>query len=208
MGIGTQCMGQNVVHADRSDLSDMCARSPAILLLPLVLATFGTSASAQAAGVAAIDQPVEGAFLRGEIEIDGTASMPDFAAADLSFAYEGDRTNTWFTIAEIDRPVVGSQLGTWDTTQISDGDYVLRLQVHGQGGGSLEAAVDVQVRNYTAAELPTATLTATASPVARVPTAMILPIPVTSTSTLAVQPTSTPLPANSVWPSSRSGPSP
>jgi hypothetical protein len=176
----------------------MHARWFAILALPAALAAYGSPASAQAPAGAAIDQPVEGQILRGSIEFVGTAAIPDFASADLSFSYARDATNTWFTIVEIDRPVIGSQLGTWDTTAISDGDYVLRLQVHGQAGSTVEATVDVQVRNYTAPDLPTATVTATSSPVARVPTAIILPISVTPTSTRAMPPTSTPLPANPV----------
>ena len=136
--------------------------------------------------------------MRGTIVITGTTAVPNFAAADLSFAYEGDRTNTWFALEEIDRPITGSRLGTWDTTTISDGDYVLRLRVQGQGGSLLEDRVDVQVRNYTAPVLPTATVTATTLPVARVPTAIFLPIEITSTSTALVHTTSTPLPPNPV----------
>ena len=83
-----------------------------ILLLPLALTPVSSSASAQTAGVAAIDQPNEGEVLRGTIEITGTTAVPNFAAADLSFAYEGDRTNTWFALEEIDRPITGSRLGT------------------------------------------------------------------------------------------------
>jgi hypothetical protein len=170
----------------------------AMLLLVLALAPAWSSASAQAANVAVIDQPPEGEVLRGAIEIRGTATGADFAAANLSFAYEGDNTNTWFTLAEIDRPVVGALLGTWDTTAISDGDYVLRLQVQGQRGSVLEDMVHVQIRNYTAPVLPTPTITATASPVPPVPTAMILPIVATPTSAPPVHATSTPLPANPV----------
>jgi hypothetical protein len=176
----------------------MRARSCVTLLLYAALAISWSSVSAQAAGVAVIDQPADGAVLRGSIEIDGTASAPDFAAADLSFAYAGDTTNTWFTLAEIDRPTVRALLGTWDTTGISDGEYVLRLQVQSQGGTMLEARVDVQVRNYSEPVLPTPTATATSSPVAPVPTAMILPIVATLTSTPILQATSTPLPANPV----------
>ena len=167
------------------------------LLLTVALALSWSSVSAQAAGVAAIDQPADGAVLRGRVRID--PELPaGFASADLSFAYDGDTTNTWFTLVEIDRPIVGSLLATWDTTTISDGDYVLRLQVQGQGGTISEDRIDVQVRNYTAPVLPTPTVTATSSPVAPVPTAMFLPIVATLTSTPSLQATSTPLPANPV----------
>jgi hypothetical protein len=170
----------------------------AVLLLGIALTAPWSRASAQSAGGAAIDQPTGGEVLRGSIEIDGTAETPGFESADLSFGYDGDTTNTWFTIAEIDRPIVGSQLGTWETTAISDGDYVLRLQVHGQAGSVLQATVRVQVRNYTAPVPPTVTATVTASPVPPVPTAMILPIAATSTSTPVIQPTATPLSPNPV----------
>jgi hypothetical protein len=175
----------------------MHARWSAIVLLPIALVAFCSRASAQSSGVVAIDQPNEGEALRGSVEISGTADISGFAVADLSFAYEGDTTDTWFTLVEIDRPITGSRLGTWDTTAISDGDYRLRLQVRSQAGSLLQAVIHVQVRNYTAPVPPTATVTATPSPIARVPTAMILPVVVTSTSAPAVQATATPLPANS-----------
>jgi hypothetical protein len=174
----------------------MGARWCASLLVAVALALSWSSVSAQGAGLAAIDEPSDGEVLRGVIQIEGTAVVPNFAAADLSFAYARDTTNTWFSLEEIDRPIAGSLLGTWDTTTISDGDYVLRLQVQGQGGTMLADTVDVQVRNYTAPVLPTPTVTATSSPVAPVPTAMILPIVATLTATPSLQATSTPLPPN------------
>ena len=86
-----------------------------------------------------LESPASDDVLRGVVQIEGTADAPDFASADLAFAYDSDETNTWFLIAEIDQPVSNAALGTWDTSAISDGDYVLRLRVSSLAGTQLEA---------------------------------------------------------------------
>ena len=47
-----------------------------------------------------------------------------------------------------------STLATWDTTSITDGDYILRLRVFFQDGSSQDVIVSVTVRNEA---VPTAT---------------------------------------------------
>ena len=103
-------------------------------------------------------------------------------------------TGTWFLIAASDQPVSGGALAQWDTTGLSDGEYVLRLRVELQDGLSLEVQVPgLRVRNYTPVE------TATPEPAAPPPPAVESPAP-TPAPTFTPPPASTPtgLPDNPV----------
>jgi hypothetical protein len=102
--------------------------------------------------------PSSGAVLRGAVSITGGTEVPDgqFSHYELSFAYAGDATGTWFLIATSSQPVEDGTLATWDTTAISDGDYSLRLRVFLQDGTTMDVTVtDLHVRNDV--PLPTAT---------------------------------------------------
>lgn len=151
-------------------------------------------AAAQTQGTAEFETPVPDDVLRGVVQIQGTADAPGFASADLAFAYQSDETNTWFPIAEIDQPVSNGGLGPWDTSTISDGDYLLRLRVNSLAGTQLEAKVKVQVRNYTSPVLTAPSATPTEPPPVDVPTAMLV---VASATPPAIAPAApTPLPVN------------
>ena len=68
-------------------------------------------------------------FLRGQVNIVGSTNAPNFVSAQLDFAYASDFTGTWFPLQTLSQPVFDSPLYTWDTTTITDGDYILRLRV-------------------------------------------------------------------------------
>ena len=102
-----------------------------------------------------ITAPTAGQILRGQVSITGTTDIPNFASAELDFAYASDFTGKWFLIQTFSQPVANSAIATWDTTSISDGDYVLRLRVTLQDGSSQDATVKVKAQNQT--PLPTAT---------------------------------------------------
>jgi len=92
----------------------------------------------------------------GIVTILGTASHPAFDSFDLAFSFDPDPTDTWFPIGEaLDTTVVDGRLAIWDTTQITDGVYRLRLRVHIDGSPPFETVVrDIRVRNYTPTETP------------------------------------------------------
>ena len=93
----------------------------------LLLAPAGRPA---ALGAAEIADPQPGQALRGVVLIRGTADHPAFDHYEVSFAYEPNPTASWFAIeAAGGAAVPGGQLADWDTTQIADGAYQLRLQV-------------------------------------------------------------------------------
>ena len=150
-------------------------------------------------GAPAISAPVAGQTLSGQVSVVGTADAPNFASAELTFAYAADPTGTWFPLARLTQPVQESTLAAWDTTQISDGEYSLRLRVHSQDGTFQDFTVTgLQVRN----NAPPATSTfvpATSQPAEVVPAS-------TEESSLVVE--SAPEPTVTPVPVSPSGPTP
>jgi len=114
------------------------------------------TALAQVPGFAEITDPGQGQSVSGIVTIFGTASHPAFQSFDLAFSFDPDPTDTWFPVGEaLDTPVVDGRLAIWDTTQITDGVYRLRLRVHVDGSPLFETMVrDIRVRNYTPTETP------------------------------------------------------
>jgi hypothetical protein len=110
----------------------------------------------QVPGFAEITEPGQGQAVTGIVTIFGTASHPAFQSFDLAFSFDPDPTDTWFPMGEaLDTPVVDGRLAIWDTTQITDGVYRLRLRVNVDGSPPFETVIgDIRVRNYTPTETP------------------------------------------------------
>lgn len=144
---------------------------------------------------AAILSPRPGQALQGTAPIVVDTAVEGFEAAELAFAYANNPTGTWFTIFQGNQPVSGETLTQWDTSQISDGTYTLRLTVRLSNGTQQQVeAAGIRVRNYTAIESDTPT------PVTPSATPPPLDTPVPSVTPLPTEtprpPTSTPLPGN------------
>src|ERR1043166_3510072 len=118
--------------------------------------------AAQASPPIAITSPAPSEMLRGQVKITGQVDVPGFASAQLDFAYASNPTNTWFTIQTFSQPITDSTLATWDTTAITDGDYILRLRVNIQDSTSQEVSVPVKIGNDFVP--PTPTLEPTSTP--------------------------------------------
>jgi hypothetical protein len=163
----------------------------------LLIVVFPTPVQAQEGEQLAILSPVEGQILQGLVAVSGSVTVLGFEKYDLSFAYQDDLTQTWFVLASSSLPIFEGDLGSWDTTTLTDGDYILRLRVFLLDGSVQETTLSgLRVRNYTA--IPTSTFTPTATAVVQfaVPTAQVIaPAPATVTPSL---PTPTPLPVNPV----------
>jgi len=124
--------------------------------------------------------PRPGDVLQGVVTIAGSSDFTGFVSAEVSFTYADDPTGTWFLIAMNSQPVFNDRLAIWDTTVITDGDYVLRLRVYLTDGSSREALVSgLRVRNYTPVETPTPmALAPEATPLSTItPTATPFPTP-------------------------------
>jgi len=141
--------------------------------------------------------PQEEARLVGVVDVSGTAS----SAWVLSFSYKDNPTDTWFLLAQSSEPVSNGVFATWNTNSVTDGNYVLRLQINAQDG-LRDFTVSVFVNNYSSVETvapPTPTQTLTLMPV---PTQTLMPNQLSSpqlepVSTLPVWPISLPqLPPN------------
>ncbi len=140
--------------------------------------------SAQAAIPPVITSPTEGQVLQGQVQVNGVTDIPNFASAELDFGYDPDPTGTWFILQSGLQPVAGALLATWDTTTITDGNYVLRLRVVLLDGSAQDASVKVSVRNYTVVPTPSPVITPTATALLQIPT----PIVIVPSSTPTAQP--------------------
>jgi hypothetical protein len=142
-----------------------------------------------------ITSPQPGDALRGQVEIVGNMDVPNFASAELAFSYASKPADSWFTIQTFPQPVKDPTLAVWDTTTLTDGDYISHLRVFLQDGSSQDVVIsDLKIRND--APLPTASPTATepAGFITIDPTATIPP----AVTPLPTFPSPTPLPANPV----------
>ncbi len=100
-------------------------------------------------------------ILQGQVVIQGRIpSLEGFAWAEIAFAY-AESPQIWFLIQRLEQPTEGT-LAIWDTRQVPDGTYHLRLLVVFQDGRQQEVRVEaLRLQNY----LPTATPTPFPTPV-------------------------------------------
>jgi hypothetical protein len=130
-----------------------------ILIFPLLF-WMVYSSPLQVSVAAAVDpvivSPKAGSVLQGVVAVDGSSDIEGFGSSEISFTYTDDPTSTWFLIQSNSQPVSNDRLVTWDTTVITDGNYVLRLRVTLTDGSTREVLVpDLRVRNYSPVETPT-----------------------------------------------------
>jgi hypothetical protein len=138
--------------------------------------------------------PINGQAVQGMVSVMGTTTVAGFKSAEISFVYADDQTHTWFLIVETTEIVSGGQIAVWDTTTITDGEYILRLIVYlDDGSQMIVKAKGVRVRNYTPIETDTPVPTATFAPGQ-------MPVPTKTPTSTATKPPPTPtsLPPNPV----------
>jgi hypothetical protein len=144
---------------------------------------------------AGISAPQSGGVIRGQVEIAGNMTVPNFSSAALEFKYASDSADNWFTIQTFPQPVADSALAVWDTTTLTDGDYDLRLRIFLIDGTFQDVTIsDLKIRNDTPE--PTE-IVLTETPLPQFNAATPLPELSQLTSTAIITfPSSTPLPAN------------
>jgi hypothetical protein len=163
------------------------------VLLPVVL----FFVAAQDSPPVAITSPAPGDILRGRVDITGTMDVPNFLSAQLDFSYASNPADNWFALQTFSQPVIDAALAAWDTTLITDGDYILRLRVTLSDNSFQEVTIPVKVQNDASVVTPTPLLTSTPeSLMAQIPTPFLLAASPTPTATQ--RPTPTALPANPV----------
>ena len=139
-----------------------------------------------------IQSPREGQALQGIVTIEGKIRGEGFTSGKLSFSYAADGPETWFFIADIlpgaEESSQTSVKVEWDTTQITDGNYHLRLVAEYDGRATIfELIPNLRVRNHSPVE------TSTPAPTDSQENADLA---VTPTRRSAPQETPTPLPEN------------
>ena len=161
--------------------------------LPFVLLLL----AAQSTPPIAITSPAPDGIISGEVTITGTTDIQGFASSQLDFTYASSQADTWFALQASSQPVTDSPLAVWDTTLITDGDYILRLRVYLEDGSSQEVTVPIKVQNDTPIVTPTFTPTSTPESIkGQVPTSFLVASSPTPTKT--PHPTPMPLPTNPV----------
>jgi len=83
--------------------------------------------------------PKPGEEISGTATLSGTADIPNFGFYKYEIAPQG--TNNWTTISAGSKPVKDDELGKWDTTAITNGDYFLQLVILDNVGQTLEPCV-------------------------------------------------------------------
>jgi hypothetical protein len=106
--------------------------------------------------------PREGQALLGVEIIEGKIRGDGFRSGAVRFSYAGgsSRDRTWFYIADIEPEVQDSAQTSfrieWDTTQLTDGNYDVRIVAEYEGGSAIfELIPGLRVRNYSPVETPT-----------------------------------------------------
>ena len=90
--------------------------------------------------------PAPGAQVTGVVELNGTASIPNFGFYKYEISPMG--SNIWATVSAGDTPVLDAKLGDWDTTTLANGDYFLQLVLIDNVGLTLDPCViAVRVEN-------------------------------------------------------------
>jgi hypothetical protein len=88
--------------------------------------------------------PVANKELSGLVTLKGTVNTTDFGF--YKYEYSALGSDSWLTIQAGTAPVVDGEIGKWDTSQITPGDYQLRLIVtDNKGQASSPCVVQVKV---------------------------------------------------------------
>jgi hypothetical protein len=130
--------------------------------------------------LAVITSPQNNAIVRGLVPIQGSATHSQFQFYKVEYAREPVTGDNFVIIGAIhEQQVVDGQLEVWDTTQVPDGSYTLRLRVVKIDGNYNEAfVVQVVVANAQPTETPTP---------AETPIPTITPTPLPPTPTIVIE---------------------
>ena len=96
---------------------------------------------------AQITSPQDGAVVSGITSFLGTAAGEGFVLYALEYSFDELQTESWTLLASSDNPIVEGVLATWDTAQIADGSYTIRLTAVDTDDATAEARVTLLVDN-------------------------------------------------------------
>ena len=122
--------------------------TPTITIPPELLATFSVLTPAPTStvqttgcipGQVIISSPKPGDVIKGQVILVGSANIPNFGFYKYEFSPYG--TDAWSTIQANRDVKQDMELGLWDTSEVSPGDYNLRLIVIDNQGNALPACI-------------------------------------------------------------------
>jgi hypothetical protein len=91
-----------------------------------------------------ITSPKPGDVIKDQVALEGTADIPNFGFYKYEFSPSG--ADVWSTIGADRKVTQDGELGHWDTSEVTPGDYNLRLVVMDNQGNPLPpCVVPVQV---------------------------------------------------------------
>jgi hypothetical protein len=79
------------------------------------------------AGQINLTGPINGNRVSGSVTVSGSADIPNFGFYTLQIAHPGDAI--WLPIQVGQQPVKNSALAAWDTSSLTPGEYLLKLEV-------------------------------------------------------------------------------
>ena len=90
-------------------------------------------------GQVMLSAPKAGQEILGKITLLGSANSPNFGF--YKYEYRPQGALAWFTILAGNKAVIDGELGFWDTTELTPGDYELRLVVTNSEGDEVSACI-------------------------------------------------------------------
>ncbi|MBN1453066.1 MAG: hypothetical protein JW963_18775 [Anaerolineales bacterium] len=113
--------------------------SPSILLTALPPAADTSSTSGCVPGQLIITSPEPGQDVRGTVTLVGTVDIPNFGFYKYEVSPQG--AEAWATVSAGREIVQNGDVGFWDTSTLTPGDYQLRLLVTDSQGQSYPPCV-------------------------------------------------------------------
>lgn len=120
-----------------------------------------------------ISDPLDGSVIGGEVVVSGTSN----SGWILAFTFAEDSVATWFQLAQSQLPIENNTLAKWDTRNVSDGNYLLRLTILAPGE-SKYSTIKIRVSNKFATPTGTPPLVTTVTPT---PTPSVVTVVITNT---------------------------
>ncbi len=96
--------------------------------------------------IAVITTPVSNTTISGDIEIRGTASATNFSSYKIEYGM-GESPISWVTIMTSYTPVDNGLLATWNTTDLPNGIYIIKLTVNDIAGNVSTEVVTLNLDN-------------------------------------------------------------
>ena len=101
----------------------------------------------------AITSPVANSTVSGQVDIVGRAGSPDFESYAVEWG-RGSEPSSWVRIQSANQPRSNTTLTTWNTTNIPDGPYLIRVLVEDEERGQMRFQIPVTVSNGAGAVQP------------------------------------------------------